>query len=90
MLRAMIIAIGTACDGNSSFHALHRQCFALMLHPTTYDIVYIPRNCVREYVLALACVTHARLGCTATGEPLAGQRLQADTLRMIVGFIEFH
>ena len=90
MLRAMILAIRTACDGKSSLHAMHRKCFALMLHPTTYDIVYIPRHCVREYVLALACVTHARLGCTATGAPLAGQRLQADTLRIIVGFIEFH
>jgi len=41
-------------------------------------------------VLALACVTHARLGCSETGAPLAGQRLDADTLRMIVGFIDFH
>ena len=45
---------------------------------------------MREYVLALACVTHARLGCTASGAPLAGQQLQGNTLRMIVGFIDFH
>jgi len=45
---------------------------------------------VREYVLALASVTHARLGCTASGAPLAGQRLEGDMLRMIVGFIDFH
>jgi len=90
MVRAMVLAIGTACDVNSSLHALHRKCFALMLHPTNSDIVYIPRHCVREYVLALACLTHARLGCTAAGAPLAGQRLEGDTLRMIVGFIDFH
>jgi len=90
MLRAMLLAIGATCDCNSSLHALHRECFGLMLHPTTYDIVYIPRHRVSEYVLALACVTHARLGCTAKGVPLAGQRLERDTLRMIVGFIDFH
>jgi len=90
MIRAMILAISTACNTNSSLHALHRKCFALMLHPTTCDIVYIPRHYVREYVLALACLTHARLGCTAAGAPLAGQRLQGDTLRIIVGFIDFH
>jgi hypothetical protein len=90
MLRAMILALGTANDNSSILHELHRKCFALMLHPSTFDIVYIPRHCVREYVLALACVTHARLGCSASGAPLAGQRLDADTLRMIVGFIDFH
>ena len=90
MVRAMVLAIGTVCDTNSSLHALHRKCFALMLHPTTCHLVYIPRHRVREYVLALACLTHARLGCTAAGAPLAGQRLEGDTLRMIVGFIDFH
>ena len=43
-----------------------------------------------EYALALAGITHARLGRTAAGVPLAGQRLDEDTLRMIMGFIDFH
>jgi hypothetical protein len=59
------------------------------MHYPTHSLVYIPRHRVREYVLALACITHARLGCGADGVPLAGQRLHEDTLRLIVGFIDF-
>jgi len=90
MLRAMLHAFGSTSDSHSSLHALHRWCFALLLNPLTSEFITIPRHRVPEYVLALACITHAHLGCGEDGAPLAGQRLQEDTLRMIVGFIDFH
>ena len=90
MLRAMLLAVGSACDCNSSMHALHRRCFALLVHPHTSDITTIARHRVPEYALALACITHERLGRTAAGVPLAEQRLHEDTVRMIMGFIDFH
>ena len=91
MYRAMLLTLGNIeSDPNSMLNLLHRECFAVMKHPDSHDKVYIPRHRVREYALALACITHARLGCGADGEPLAGQRLHEDTLRLIVGMIDFH
>jgi len=90
MVRAFQLAFSTRESDGSCLHELYRACFAQMLHPDTLQGVDIPRHRVREYALALACITHARLGCGADGEPLAGQRLHEDTLRLIVGFIDFH
>jgi hypothetical protein len=90
MVRAFQLAFNTSDLETSSLHELHRRCFAIMLNPITYESVFIPRHLVPEYALALASITHARLGCGADGAPLAGQRLHEDTLRLIVGFIDFH
>jgi hypothetical protein len=91
MVRALLLIICNVHtgDAHSPLNSLFRQCFASMHYPP-HNLVYIPRHRVREYVLALACITHARLGCGADGAPLMGQCLQEDTLRMIVGFIDFH
>ena len=90
MVRAFQLAFSNRRSDGSCLHELFRACFARMLHPDTLSCVDIPRHRVREYALALACITHARLGCGADGAPLAGQRLHEDTLRLIVGFIDFH
>jgi len=91
MVRALLLIVCNVhiSDAHSPLNSLFRKCFATMHYPS-HNLVFIPRHRVREYVLALACITHARLGCSATGAPLAGQRLHEDTLRLIVGFIEFH
>jgi len=90
MVRAFQLAFSNRRNDGSCLHELFRACFARMLHPDTLSCVEIPRHRVREYALALACITHARLGCGADGAPLAGQRLHEDTLRLILGFIDFH
>jgi len=90
MVRAFQLAFSTSNIETSSLQELYRRCFATMLHPTTHEGVFIPRHLVPEYALALASITHARLGCGADGAPLTGQRLHEDTLRLIVGFIDFH
>jgi len=90
MVRAFQLAFSTSNIETSSLHELYRRCFAMMLHPITYESVFISRHLVPGYALALASITHARLGCGADGAPLTGQRLHEDTLRLIVGFIDFH
>jgi len=90
MVRAFQLAFSSRESDGSCLHELYRECFARMQHPNNLQSVDIPRHRVREYALALACITHARLGCGADGAPLAGQRLHEDTLRLIVGFIDFH
>ena len=90
MVRALLLIVCTSSSvDDGPLNSLFRECFATMHYPT-HILFYIPRHRVREYVLALACITHARLGCGADGGPLVGQCLQEDTLRMIVGFIDFH
>ena len=90
MVRALLLIVcNVQSVDDTPLNSLFCKCFATMQYPT-HNLVYIPRHRVREYVLALACITHARLGCSATGAPLAGQRLHEDTLRLIVGLIDFH
>jgi len=88
MKRALVHALGEVRDPHSFVHALHRRCFGFMLGSPGRiwnPRVYIPRHRIAEYVLAFASMTHARLG-----KGSAGQLLDADTLRMIVGAIDFH
>jgi len=91
MVCAMLLTLGNIkSDSRSMLNLLHRECFAVMIHPNSHDKVYIPRHRVREFVLAPAGFTHTCLGCSAKGAPLAGQCLQEDTLRLIVRFVDFH
>jgi len=90
MVRAFQLAFSILQADSSYLHELYRKCFAWMQHPTSDEGVHVPRHRVREYALALACITHARLGRGADGAPLAGQRLHEDTLRLIMGFVDFH
>lgn len=88
MKRAMVFAFGDISDPQSFVHALHRRSFGFMVHPLSmvyFPRVLIPRLRIPEYVLAFASMTHARLGCKSAGQPL-----DADALRMIVGLIDFH
>jgi len=89
MSRTMSFALGDVADRHSMTHALHRKCFAVLQHPLDDTRLFIPWRQLSEWVLALCCITHERLGCSADGAALAGQRLREDTLRLIVDHIDF-
>jgi len=90
MIRALSLAMGDIEDRHSMAHALHRKCFAVLQNPHDGTVVWIPRKRVGDWKLALCCIAHERMGCSADGAPLAGQALREDTLRMIVDLIDFH
>ena len=65
---------------------LHAACFAYYTHPTTNNVTCrIPRSKVCEYLIAIASITHSRLG-----DRTPGLHLNADTIRLITNCIDFH
>lgn len=85
MIRGMVDAIGELGNSQSFVNALHRRNFGYIVHPNNELVLYIPRQTISEYLLAVASMSHARLGAAS-----AGHRLDADVLGKIAGLVDFH
>jgi len=87
MRQTVLDVLGPSLSGYcSNMQDLHATCFAHYTHPET-DIVMcqIPRNKVCAYLIAIASLSHERLG-----DRTLGVRLSADILRLITQLIDFH
>ena len=85
MLRAVEYAFGDTKVPRSFVLALHTKNFGYMQHPSNELRTYIPRHKIPDLLLALASMTHERLGAQSPGS-----RLVPDVLRLIANKIDFH
>jgi len=82
MVRSMTGILG--CDALVCC-ALRARCFSYYTHPLAVTrVLFVPRRDVPLYALALAAMTHERLG-----EFSAGRAMTADTVEMIWDFIKW-
>jgi len=83
MVRCMTGVLG--CDALVCC-ALRARCFSYYTHPLAVTrVLFVPRRDVPLYALALAAMTHERLG-----ELSAGRAMTADALEMIWDFIKWY
>ena len=83
MVRTMTGILG--CDALVCC-ALRARCFSYYTHPLSVTrVLFVPRGRVPLYALALAAMTHERLG-----EHSAGRGMTADAVEMIWDFIKWH
>ena len=83
MVRSMTGILG--CDALVCC-ALRARCFSYYTHPLAVTrVIFVPRRDVPLYALALAAMTHDRLG-----ELSAGRTMTADAVEMIWDFIMWH